>query len=92
MWNIIVWIVLGGFAGWLASLVTGRNRRQGCLMDIIVGVIGAFIGGLIYNLIWGSGFTLTPAAVDIGSIGGFVLAVMGAVVLLILVNLLTGRR
>jgi uncharacterized membrane protein YeaQ/YmgE (transglycosylase-associated protein family) len=45
--SIIGWIILGGLAGWIASMLTGRNDRQGCLMNIIVGVVGAAIGGAI---------------------------------------------
>jgi uncharacterized membrane protein YeaQ/YmgE (transglycosylase-associated protein family) len=91
VWNLIVWIVLGGLAGWLASIVTGRNQRQGCLMNVIVGVIGAFIGGVIYNLLTGQGLSFSFGAFDIGSIWGFVVAVGGAIVLLLVVNLFTRR-
>lgn len=90
MINLIIWIVLGGVAGWLASIVTGRNQQQGCLMNIVVGVIGAFLGGLIYNLLTGQGFSL-EVAFDINSIVGFLVAVGGAVVLLIIVNFITRR-
>ena len=89
--NLLGWFVFGGLAGWLASIITGRNNRQGCLMNVIVGVIGAFIGGAIYSLIWGDGvnfgFTL-----NISSLTGFIVAVAGAVILLLIVNLFTRRR
>lgn len=91
MWDLLGWIVFGGIAGWLASIITGRNQRQGCLMNIIVGIIGAFVGGLIYNLVSGGGldfgFAFGPT-----SLVGFAVAVLGAVVLLSVVNLLTRRR
>ena len=91
MWDFLVWIVFGGIAGWLASIVTGRNRQQGCLMNIIVGIVGAFIGGLGYSLISGGGldfgFAFSPT-----SLVGFVVAVVGAVVLLVVVNLFTRKR
>jgi uncharacterized membrane protein YeaQ/YmgE (transglycosylase-associated protein family) len=90
MINLIIWIVLGGLAGWLASIVTGRNQQQGCLMNVIVGVIGASVGGLIYNLLTGGGFSF-DFNFDIGSMTGFLVAVGGAIVLLLIVNLLTGR-
>lgn len=91
MISLIIWVVLGGLAGWLASIVTGRNQQQGCLMNVVVGVIGAFVGGLIYNLLTGGGFSL-DFTFDISSITGFIVAVVGAVVLLLIVNLVTGRR
>jgi uncharacterized membrane protein YeaQ/YmgE (transglycosylase-associated protein family) len=91
MWNLLGWIIFGGIAGWLASIITGRNQRQGCLMNIIVGIIGAFVGGLGYSLISGGGldfgFALSPT-----SLVGFVVAVIGAVVLLVIVNLFTRNR
>ena len=91
MWDFLGWIVFGGIAGWLASIVTGRNRQQGCLMNIIVGIVGAFIGGLGYSLISGGGldfgFAFSPT-----SLVGFVVAVVGAVVLLVVVNLFTRKR
>lgn len=91
MWDIIVWVVLGGLAGWLASIVTGRNNQQGCLMNIIVGVIGAFLGGLIYNLLTGQGFSFSFGAFDITNFWSFIIAVLGAILLLALVNLFTRR-
>ena len=91
MWDLLGWIVFGGIAGWLASIITGRNQRQGCLMNIIVGIIGAFVGGLGYSLITGGGldfgFAFSPT-----SLVGFVVALVGAVVLLVIVNLFTRNR
>jgi uncharacterized membrane protein YeaQ/YmgE (transglycosylase-associated protein family) len=90
MWNLLGWIVFGGLAGWLASIITGRNERQGCLMNIIVGIVGAFIGGFVYNLITGKGLSFSTAF-DITSLVGFVVALAGAVVLLLIVNLIQKR-
>ena len=90
MFHFIGWVILGGLAGWLASIVTGRNKEQGCLMNVIVGVIGAFVGGLIYNLATGAGFSL-DFSFDISSVTGFLVAVLGAVVFLYVVNLITNR-
>jgi uncharacterized membrane protein YeaQ/YmgE (transglycosylase-associated protein family) len=83
--TICGWIILGGLAGWIASLLTGRNDRQGCLMNIIVGVIGAAIGGAIVGLFGGGGVT----GLNLGSL---LVAVLGAVVLLGAVNLITRRN
>ena len=90
-WNLLGWIVFGGLAGWLASVITGRNDRQGCLMNIVVGVIGAFIGGAIYSLIRGDGFDL-GFTLNIASLPGFAVALGGAIVLLLIVNFFTRRR
>lgn len=82
----ISWIIFGALAGWIASLITGRSSQQGCLMNIIVGVIGAFIGGWLFSLITGRplvvGWHWEP----------FIVAVIGAVVLLALINVVFGRR
>jgi uncharacterized membrane protein YeaQ/YmgE (transglycosylase-associated protein family) len=78
--NIIVWIVLGALAGWIASMIMGRNAQMGAVANIIVGILGAVIGGLIMN-VFGSpgvtGFNLYSILVAIG----------GAVVLLYIVGL-----
>ena len=50
--GIISWIVFGALAGWVASMIAGDDARQGWLGNIIVGIIGAFIGGLIFSLHW----------------------------------------
>lgn len=82
--NIIVWLIVGAIAGWLASLVMGTNRSQGLLTDIIVGIIGAFLGGWLLD------------ALDIGggvtglNIGSILTAFLGAVVLLALLRLIRG--
>jgi uncharacterized membrane protein YeaQ/YmgE (transglycosylase-associated protein family) len=55
--GIISWILLGALAGWLASIAVGRNRRMGCVANIVVGVLGALLGGLIVSLSGGSGVT-----------------------------------
>lgn len=74
--GIIGWIIFGALAGWVASMIAGTNRQQGCLIDIIVGIVGAFIGGFLYSLLTGAPYV---AEFDIGS---FVVAVIGAVILL----------
>ncbi len=80
------WIIFGALAGWVASMIAGRNNRQGCLMNIIVGVVGAFLGGAIYSLLFDSSFTVK------WSLPSFVVSVLGAVVLLLVVGLFSRRR
>jgi uncharacterized membrane protein YeaQ/YmgE (transglycosylase-associated protein family) len=78
--GLIVWLVIGGIVGWLASIVVGTNARQGLLGNIVVGILGAFIGGLIFN----GGRMVAPA----GDVTSFLVALLGAIVLLLIVNLL----
>lgn len=78
--GILAWIVLGGVAGWLASLVMKTNAQQGIFLNIIVGIVGAFIGGFVFNIFGGAGVT------------GFnfyslLVAIVGAVVLLYITKL-----
>lgn len=49
--NLIAWIVVGGIAGWLASIVMKTNASQGLLEDVILGIIGGFVGGVIMNAV-----------------------------------------
>jgi len=81
----LAWLVVGAIAGWLASLVMKTNRQQGLLMDIVVGIVGAFIGGFLFNEFGETGVT----GFNIWSI--FV-AFTGAIVLLALIRLFSGRR
>jgi uncharacterized membrane protein YeaQ/YmgE (transglycosylase-associated protein family) len=74
--GILSWIIFGGLAGWVASLIMGTNDRQGCLMNIVVGIIGAFLGGILIRLLTG---TATDFGWDWQSFG---VAVLGALVLL----------
>lgn len=84
--GIIAWVVFGALAGWIASMIMGTNDRQGCLGNIVVGVVGAFIGGFLVELLGGGDMTFAF------NVRSFVVAVIGAVVLLGLVGLLRGRR
>lgn len=76
--GFLSWILFGAVAGWVASIIAGTNRRQGCLMNIIVGIAGAFVGGLISQWVFNQriifGFDLQSFAV----------AVLGAVILLVI--------
>ena len=79
--NFIVWIIFGALAGWIASMVMGKNAQMGALANIVVGIVGALIGGFLMTNVFGAqgvtGFNLTSLLV----------AVVGAVVLLFLVGM-----
>lgn len=82
--SIIVWIIFGAIAGWIASLLAGTDESQGFIANIVVGVIGAFIGGFVMNMIGKSGvngFNLYSMLVAIG----------GAIVLLMIYKAVAHR-
>lgn len=74
--GIIAWLIVGGLAGWIASMIMGKNEQMGLFANIIVGIIGAFIGGFVMNALGGNG---DMTGINVGSI--FV-AVLGSVILL----------
>ena len=80
----IAWIVLGGLAGWVASVLTKTNAQMGIIKNVIVGILGALAGSWVLGYL-GKTQPLTF------SFQTFVVAVGGAVVLLFLLNLLTGK-
>jgi uncharacterized membrane protein YeaQ/YmgE (transglycosylase-associated protein family) len=83
--GIISWIVLGGIAGWLASIITKRNNQMGCITNIIAGVIGAAVGGWVFSLFGGQGVTGF-------NLPSLLVAFVGAVIVLAVVNLIFGRK
>jgi len=80
--GILSWIIFGALAGWVASMIAGTNREQGWLENIIVGIIGAFLGGFLFGLLTGRE---TYFAWNIGS---FIVAVIGALVLLFILRMI----
>jgi uncharacterized membrane protein YeaQ/YmgE (transglycosylase-associated protein family) len=78
--NIVLWIVLGGLAGWIASLIMGRDAQMGLLGNIVVGIIGAIIGGFLMNQFGEAGVTGF-------NIYSLLVAIGGAIVLLFLYGL-----
>jgi uncharacterized membrane protein YeaQ/YmgE (transglycosylase-associated protein family) len=77
--SILGWVILGGLAGWIASALTGS--RDGGLMEIVIGIAGAIIGGFIFSL-------LGHAPVMTLSLGSLFVAVVGAVILILVVRAL----
>lgn len=83
--GLLSWVIFGALAGWVASLLTGRNARMGCLLNMLVGIAGAIIGGLLVGLVTGSNFTIQ------WSWRSFLVAVVGAILLLAVTGI-AGRR
>jgi uncharacterized membrane protein YeaQ/YmgE (transglycosylase-associated protein family) len=83
--GIIGWIVLGGLAGWLASKIMGTDPQQGIFMNIIVGIVGALIGGFIMR-------SLGQTDVTGFNLWSFVVALLGSVVLLAIYRAVVARR
>ncbi len=78
--ELLAFLVLGGIAGWIASLIMGTDASQGIFLNIVVGVVGAFIGGMLFNAFGSSG-------VSGFNIYSLAVAVLGAIVLLFIVRL-----
>ena len=79
--GIIIWLIVGGIIGWLASMVMKTDGQQGIILNVVVGIIGSWLGGqFIAPLIGGSG------------IMGYVSAFIGAIILLAIVNLFRRGR
>jgi len=83
--GIIGWIIIGGLAGWIASKLMKTDAQQGIVLNIVVGVLGGLIGGFLLRLF----------GVDVEGAGlwfSFFTCLAGAVILLFLVRMFTGRR
>lgn len=83
MIGFIIWLVIGGIVGWLASLVMRTDAQQGILLNIVVGIVGAFIAGLIF-----SGGSINDGI----TVYSFLVSLVGAIILLAIVNLVRRGR
>jgi uncharacterized membrane protein YeaQ/YmgE (transglycosylase-associated protein family) len=86
--NIIIWIVLGGILGWLASIVMKTDAQQGIILNVVVGIVGAFLGGFLLAPLFGTG-TINQSDFSIGSL---LVSFLGALILLAIVNFFRRRR
>lgn len=84
--NFILWLIVGGLVGWVASIVMGTNGRQGILLNVVVGIVGAFLGGWLLGGLFGS------STINQGnfSVSGLVVSLLGAIILLAIARLLRG--
>jgi uncharacterized membrane protein YeaQ/YmgE (transglycosylase-associated protein family) len=88
MINWIVWLIVGGIIGWLASIVMKTDAQQGTIMNVVVGIVGAFLGGLLLSPLFGTG-TINQGNF---SLPGLLVSLLGAVILLAIVNLFRRGR
>ncbi len=85
-YGIILWIIIGALAGWVGSKIMGTDASQGALANIIIGVLGALVGGFITRSLFGD----NPA--NNGLIVSFLVALLGASLLIFLWKRVSGRR
>lgn len=86
--NFIIMLIVGGILGWLASIIMRRDAQQGIILNIVVGVVGALLAGFLITPLIG-GAPITSGAFDIRSL---LASLLGAVVLLAIVNMFTRGR
>ncbi|MDO5494826.1 MAG: GlsB/YeaQ/YmgE family stress response membrane protein [bacterium] len=83
-WGILGWIIIGGLAGWVASKIMNKDEQMGAIANIVVGIIGALLGGWVLSFV-GLGERETV-------IGSFFTALIGAVILLFILGAVLGRN
>ena len=81
--NFIIWIVVGGLIGWVASMIMKTNAQQGMFLNVVVGIVGSMLGGWLISPLLGAG-TINQSDF---SLGGLFVSLIGAVILLAIVNL-----
>ncbi len=81
--NFIIWLVVGGLIGWVASMIMKTDGQQGLFLNVIVGIVGAMLGGWFISPLVGAG-TINDGSFSVGALG---VSLLGAVVLLAIVNL-----
>ena len=89
MLNIIAWIVLGAIAGYVAGLIVKGDERWGVIGHIVLGIVGALVGGFLADRFLGIQTGAGSGDINIASI---VVSVIGAIIVVVIVNALTGRR
>ena len=86
--NFIIWLVVGGIIGWLASIIMKTNAQQGLFLNVIVGIVGSLLGGWLISPLIGAG-TINQSDF---SIAGLFVSLVGAVLLLAIINLFRGGK
>lgn len=86
--NLIIWLVVGGLIGWVASMIMRTDGQQGIVLNVVVGIVGAFLGGFLLSPLLGAG---TVNSGDF-SVAGLAVSLLGSVILLAIVNLFRRGR
>lgn len=86
--NFIIWLVVGGLIGWVASMIMKTDAQQGIILNVVVGIVGAFIGGWLISPLLG----VPSINQDTFSIGALGVSLLGAIILLAIVNLVRRGR
>ena len=86
--NFIIWLVVGGLIGWVASMIMRTNGQQGIILNVIVGIVGAFLGGWLISPMVG----VPTINQDAFSVGALLVSLVGAIILLAVVNLVNRGR
>jgi uncharacterized membrane protein YeaQ/YmgE (transglycosylase-associated protein family) len=81
--NLIIWLVVGGLIGWVASLIMKTDAQQGVILNVVVGIIGALLGGWLLSPLLGAG-TINQSDFSLAGLG---VSLLGAIILLAIVNL-----
>ncbi|MFC3550712.1 GlsB/YeaQ/YmgE family stress response membrane protein [Lysobacter cavernae] len=87
--GLIIWLIIGGVIGWLASLIMKTDGQQGIFLNVIVGIVGAFLGGWLGGLLGIGGGEINDGNF---SVSGLLMSLVGAIVLLAIVNLFRRGR
>lgn len=82
--NLIIWLIVGGLVGWVASLIMRTDAQQGILLNVVVGIVGAWLGGWFISPLVGVP-TINQGAL---SVGALLVSLVGAIILLAVVNLI----
>ena len=85
--NFIIWLVVGGLVGWVASMIMGTNARQGIILNIVVGIVGAFLAGIVLTPYFG----ISTINQNNFSLPALLVSLLGAIILLAVVSLFTRR-
>ena len=88
MINFIIWIILGGILGWIASMIMRTDAQQGTLLNIVVGIVGAFLAGMFLSPLFG----VATINQNNFSIASLLISLLGAIILLAIVNMFRRGR
>ena len=83
--GLISWIIFGGLIGWLSSKIAGTDQQQGWILNILLGIVGAFVGGAVYSWLFDDGFSIE------WSIGSFIVALLGGIAVTVAFSALTRK-